>query len=166
MDATRYETTAAPPEMPIHRTPRNEHLADQVRRLAYPAGGIVSTVPDLLLLGRSLLQGGTGDDGSQAIPHEAARLLWDLDPSGLPVSEDGQRFHLGWRVGGPGGRRSDRTLWHPGASGTALWMDPDRECAVALLTADWYLEDDVFGAVIDAALEDADETRANDGGTT
>lgn len=164
MTATRYEPGSSPADLVLHAASRNGHLADQVRRLEYPAGGIVGTVADLLAWGNCLLGDGTAETGAVVIPTHTTRELWDFDPSVLPEGEEGERFRLGFQVGGPGTLRNERTLWHPGASGTAVWLDPGRECAVALLTADWYPDDDLYAVVIDAVLEDADQTSNLDEG--
>lgn len=152
MVRTAYEPGEPPADLVQHRTPRNHHLAEQVRRLRYPAGGMVGSVPDLLRFGSWLALEDRKDDVSPAV----RELIWDFDVADVPPTSLGEQLHLGWQIGGPGRHRHNRTLWHPGASGTALWIEPGRRVTVAMLSADWYLEHDVFGAVIDAALEDVD----------
>lgn len=161
MAGTRYEPGSDRPDRYIDAVvgqPRHHHLPEQVRRLAYPAGGVVSTAGDLLRLGRWLLRGGKLMEGTSLLSQALLADMWRPWTIGLPGARDyeGGRDRtergLGWALGGPGQVRSPRTLWHSGGSGTSLWVDPDHQAVVVLLTATWFLPRDLLGQVVDAAL--------------
>lgn len=125
------------------------HLPEQVRRAAYPAGGLVSTAPDLVRFGRAFLDG-TPESASLLSVPARARLRerhaagWNM---GRPVE-----WSLGWERTGPGNFQSDRTIFHHGASGTALWIDPDHEIVAALVTADWWLSYQRYAEVMNSVM--------------
>jgi CubicO group peptidase (beta-lactamase class C family) len=149
MSDTRYETQLDPPDRYVDaRAPTRSHLAEQVRRLAYPAGGLVGTVPDLLAFGRSFL---TDGHGPQVLGPVTTKLLWRPWAHGWYQGR-AVTWSLGWELGGPGTLRSDQSLFHYGGSGTALWIDPDERLVVALLTASWFLDWRIFGEVANGAL--------------
>lgn len=158
---TAYEPGAERPPRYVDAvvSPPQAHLPEQVRRLAYPAGGVVSTAPDLVRLGRVLLRGGRDADGTSLVSPVMLQQMWRPRTVGLPGARDyeGGRLDtergLGWALGGPGRLRSPRTLWHSGGSGTSMWVDPDRQAVVVLLTATWFLDRTLLGAVIDLALD-------------
>lgn len=149
MADTRYEPQEQLPERWAGADALHEpHLAEQVRRVAYPAGGMVSTVSDLAVLGRTLLAGGVRD---------GARLLGPATLDAMATKAiDGWyqgrevAWGLGWELGGPGDFRSERTLFHYGGSGTGLWVDLDYELVVAFLTTSWHLDWRVYGQVANA----------------
>ncbi len=156
---TRYELQAAAPERWAGANALHEaHLAEQVRRAGYPAGGIVGTVGDLVTFGRALLGidacgGGRGSSGSDPRPHlvspatldAMARKAIDGWYQGRTVA-----WGLGWELGGLGDLGGDRTLFHYGGSGTGLWVDLDRGVVIALLTTSWHLDWQVYGRLANA----------------
>lgn len=157
---TGYNPASEPPSdlVDAHIGPtEHRHLAEQVRRLSYPAGGVLSTASDLLRYGRLLLRGGLSDDDSRVIAPATVAALSRPWTSGLP----GERTYepcpwptergLGWALGGPGDLPSRRTLWHSGGSGTAMWVDQDHDVVVVLLTATWFLDAAVFARIVNAA---------------
>ncbi len=91
--------------------------------------GVFSSVHDLLCFAQCILSEGRAADGHQlfqpqtvrafAAPQSTGRALgWDVP---TPPSSSGRYF-------GP------RSIGHLGYAGTSLWIDPDQELAVALLT--------------------------------
>jgi CubicO group peptidase (beta-lactamase class C family) len=149
---TSYQTTAPPLEHYVDaRTDGawDEHLPEQVRRAAYPAGGLLATAPDLVRFGQAFLDGGASlvSAPTRALLRECHATGWNM---GRAVE-----WSLGWERPGPGNLQSPRTIFHHGASGTGLWVDADNELAVTLLTADWWLPyqrhaevvNSVFGAL-------------------
>ena len=151
MTDTRYELQEQAPERWAGADALYEaHLAEQVRRAGYPAGGIVGSVGDLVTLGRMLLDGGKGGSGGARILSPAtleamARPAIDGWYQGRPVV-----WGLGWELGGPGDFRSDSTLFHYGGSGTGLWVDREQGLVIALLTTSWHLDWQVYGRVANA----------------
>ena len=149
MHDTRYEPQEAAPERWAGADALHEaHLAEQVRRAAYPAGGVVGTAADLVTLGRALLAGGTGNGYRLVAPATVAacaRKTVDGWYQGRAVT-----WGLGWELGGPGDFRSERTLFHYGGSGTGLWVDLDQGVVVALLTTSWHLDWQVYGRAANA----------------
>lgn len=147
--ATAYETDPGPIELYVEaRTDGawDAHLPEQVRRAAYPAGGLLSTAPDLVAFGRAFLDG--GPELVSQPTRERLRVRhaegWNM---GRPVE-----WSLGWERPGPGNLQSPRTIFHHGASGTGLWVDPDNDLAVALLTADWWLPYQRYAEVLNAVM--------------
>jgi len=152
MADTRYELQEETPERwaGAHAL-TGAHLAEQVRRAGYPAGGIVGTVGDLVAFGRALLADGGGGHGA------APRLLAPATLAAMARPAIDGRYQgrtvtwgLGWELGGPGDLRSGRTLFHYGGSGTGLWVDLDQGVVIALLTTSWQLDWQVYDRVANA----------------
>lgn len=127
---------------------RNAHLAEQVRRIAYPAGGIVATGAGLARLGGEVIRSATGGSGPlspaavAAMAHPWSRGIW---PDGRPAV-----WGLGMELMSPGELCGTPTLFHSGASGVGWWIDLERGVSLALLTADWYIPRTVHANVADA----------------
>ena len=131
--------------------------------------GLFSTAADLGRFARFVLRGGTLLDGRRALREETVRLFtskavafaagtearalgWQAVPTGENVSSAGTLF-------GP------RSYGHTGWTGTSLWIDPDRDLFVLLLTNRVYaprarrpftLLKQVRGGVADAAARASD----------
>jgi serine-type D-Ala-D-Ala carboxypeptidase len=135
MSDTCYELgDAAQVERYVPTPEAHASMAEHARRIAYPAGGVVGSVSDVLKLGAWLLGG--GDDGTVLSP-AARRSLWEGHAEGWFEGRPA-RWTLGsWRLGGPGDFRSDRTLCASGASGTCAWIDPEAGIAAVFLSASW-----------------------------
>ena len=158
---TRYELQEAVPERWAGANALYEaHLAEQVRRAGYPAGGIVGTVGDLVTLGRALLDCGGGGAGAGAARRGRGAGPCLVSPATLDVMArkaiDGWyqgrtvARALGWELGGLGDFGGDRTLFHYGGSGTGFWVDLDHGVVIALLTTSWHLDWQVYGRVANA----------------
>lgn len=143
----------APGEPPADYVPphvgRNVHLAEQVRRISYPAGGLVATAGEVARFGAAIAGSREGSPRALLSPAmlEAASREWSRGtwPDGRP-----QVWGLGWELAGPGDGWSASTLFHFGASGTGLWVDLNRGVALALLTASWYLPRTRYGEIANA----------------
>ena len=149
---TRYEPGEALPERWGGADAAGyEHLASQVRRLCYPAGGIVGTASDLALLGRCLLADGNIPGGGRLLGPAALAALGRQTATGTyqgrPVT-----WGLGWELGGCGDLQSRSTLFHYGGSGTGFWVDREQGLTVALLTTSWFLDWRVYGQVANAVF--------------
>ena len=94
--------------------------------------GLFSTVDDVLKFGQIIIDVWHGR--SDALPREPLRQF--LARQNLPVSSD---WALGWDTPTEGASSSGKHLsknsvGHLGFTGTSLWIDLDREAAIALLT--------------------------------
>jgi CubicO group peptidase (beta-lactamase class C family) len=129
---------------PTERCPvRGRMLVGEVHDLnAFAMGGVAghaglfANAADLLQLASALCAAwrDTGPaGGSPLVPAEVLRLFWQ--PAGIP----GSTWRLGWD--GPaatgslaGDRLSRQAVGHLGFTGCSLWIDPERESSIVLLT--------------------------------
>lgn len=140
-----YDVSDSPSRLVEAIASYNGHLPDQVRRIAYPAGGVVATGEGLARLGAALLGSVDRPDGilSPASVSAMSRVWASGNwPEGRPAS-----WGLGAELEGPGDLMSRRTMFHFGASGVAFWVDLDRQVSLAVLTADWYSSRAVFARI-------------------
>jgi CubicO group peptidase (beta-lactamase class C family) len=134
-------------------------------RATLPGGGLWGTAGDLLRFGRSLLPATSGAMPrilSQAAIDEMSREqttgLFDISADG---TKRDPRYALGWGKPHPAGLApsvvdetsapdggelvrvpaSPSTFTHGGATGTRLWIDPERELVFVLLTNHWGISD-------------------------
>jgi uncharacterized protein YbbC (DUF1343 family)/CubicO group peptidase (beta-lactamase class C family) len=97
--------------------------------------GLFGTADDLAVFAQMLLDGGKGLDGKRILSPLTVRAM--VDPGSTP---EGQRRGLGWDVdtsySGPRGSLFGPTSFgHTGFTGTSLWVDPETETFVILLTS-------------------------------
>ncbi len=129
-DSLRYRV--APTE--VH-PPRGYPLQGEVHdENAYALGGIAghaglfSTAADLSIFAQMMLNGGT---------YEGVQVLTDSTVSLFTRRTAGHRA-LGWDTAdgdyGSGRYLTERAYGHTGYTGTSIWIDPDREMFVVLLT--------------------------------
>lgn len=90
--------------------------------------GLFGTATDLSVFAQMMLDGGEYD-GTRIVKEETVRLF---------TREIASHRALGWEVAagerGAGEYLSDRAYGHVGYTGTSLWIDPEREMFVILLT--------------------------------
>jgi len=115
----------------------NDGSAFKLRGVSGNAG-VFSTAADVARFAQFVLRGGTDRDGRRLLREETVRLFtskatafragtearalgWQAVPTGESVSSAGTLF-------GP------RSFGHTGWTGTSLWIDPDRDLFVVLLT--------------------------------
>ncbi len=115
----------------------NDGSAFRLRGVSGNAG-VFSTAADVARFAQFVLRGGTTRDGRRLLREETVRLFttkatafgagtearalgWQAIPTGESVSSAGTLF-------GP------RSYGHTGWTGTSLWIDPDRDLFVVLLT--------------------------------
>ncbi len=115
----------------------NDGSAFKLRGVSGNAG-VFSTAADVARFAQFVLRGGTSLDGRRLVREETVRLFtskatafgagtearalgWQAVPTGESVSSAGTLF-------GP------RSYGHTGWTGTSLWIDPDRDLFVVLLT--------------------------------
>ncbi len=127
----------APTERDGGRMLRGAVHDPRARALGGVAGhaGLFGTADDLAAFARMMLDGGRGDDGRRVLSPLTVRAM--VDPGSTP---EGQRRGLGWDVdtpfSGPRGSLFGRSgFGHTGFTGTSLWVDPETETFVVLLTS-------------------------------
>lgn len=129
---------------PIASTERNSDTGtiicgtvhdENARFLGGVAGnaGVFSTAGDIHRFLRMLLHGGNGDRGQFLSPDSIGEFSTDFTPF-APVGR-GIGFLLGVRGDTPLGHVSaPRSYGHTGFTGTSIWIDPERDAAVCLLS--------------------------------
>ena len=134
---------------------------------ALPGGGLFGTAEDLLRFGRAMLPR-RGQDGPRVLTQARIDEMLREQTDGIPeIRDDGTsrepRYALGWR------KRSERsagrtmdgttdpdlvipaspgTATHGGASGTRLWVDPERDLVFVFLTNIWFGDDTAMHEVL------------------
>lgn len=109
----------------------------RARALGGVAGhaGLFGTADDLALFAQMILNSGRGSDGRRILSR--ASVLAMTDPGTTPA---GQRRGLGWDMDTPfsaprGSLFGRRSFGHTGFTGTSLWIDPESEMFVILLSS-------------------------------
>ncbi len=97
--------------------------------------GLFGSADDLAVFAQMMLDGGKGVDGRRVLSPLTVRAM--IDPGSTP---EHQRRGLGWDVdtaySGPRGSLFGPTSFgHTGFTGTSLWIDPETETFVILLTS-------------------------------
>ena len=113
------------------------------RMLGAPWGGMLTTVADLARFAQMMLNGGRLEDVRILSPAAVAAATQNQLSEMRDVPADDRRcrpWGLGWRLAWPahsanfGDFVGPRTYGHWGATGTVMWIDPDRECFLIALT--------------------------------
>lgn len=134
-------------------------------RATLPGGGLWGTAEDLVRFGRSMLPVASGagprilsQAGIDEMSREQTNGIVDIMADG---TERDPRYALGWGKPHPAGiapsvvdetsapdggevvrvPASPATFTHGGASGTRLWIDPDRQLIFVFLTNQWGVSD-------------------------
>ncbi len=109
----------------------------RARALGGVAGhaGLFASADDIALYAQMILNEGVAPNGKRILKSETVKAM--MDPGDTPK---GQRRGLGWDVGtgfsSPQGNRfGPRGVGHTGFTGTSLWIDPDTDTFVILLTS-------------------------------
>ncbi len=111
--------------------------------LGAPWGGLVTTAQDLARFCQMMLGDGTLE-GVRVLGAATVRAMTSNQIAGMPGVPEAERrcrpWGLGWRLNWPGHSANfgdllgPRTFGHWGASGTLLWVDPDADAFLVLLT--------------------------------
>lgn len=113
------------------------------RQLGAPWGGLLTTPRDLAVFCRMMLAGGAGEDVRLFSPATIAAATTNQLECLREVPEGDRRarpWGFGWRLNWPAHAASygdlvgPRTYGHWGATGTMLWIDPDRDAAAVILS--------------------------------
>jgi uncharacterized protein YbbC (DUF1343 family)/CubicO group peptidase (beta-lactamase class C family) len=109
----------------------------RARALGGVAGhaGLFGTADDLAVYAATLLNDGRAPSGHRLLSPAAVRAM--IDASDTPA---GERRGLGWDVDTPysaprGTRFGSRSFGHTGFTGTSIWIDPQTDVFVILLTS-------------------------------
>lgn len=158
--------------MPVQGVPMGNVVVRELilrflARATLPGGGLFGTAEDVLRFGRALLPR-RGQEGPRVLSQARIDEMLREQTDGIPEwREDGTvrdpHYALGWR------KRSERSAGlvddgsvdaslvipaspsaatHGGASGTRLWIDPDRDLVFVFLTNIWYGDDAPCHAVL------------------
>ena len=97
--------------------------------------GLFATADDLAIYAQTLLNGGVGPNGRRILSPLAVRAM--VDAAATPPN---QRRGLGWDVqtvqsATRGALFGPTSFGHTGFTGTSLWIDPETECFVVILTS-------------------------------
>lgn len=112
---------------------------DSFATLASPAGGLFSTAADLVAFGQAFLNGGAGRFGRVLGP-AALRVMTCHHIQGLCSYQEGrpvpQYWGLSWEKAAPAEGRlvSPSGYGHGGMTGGYLWIEPDADLVIVLLT--------------------------------
>ena len=126
-------------------------MRDRYTALRLAGGGLWSTAADLLRFGQAMLGGGELEGARILSPAFVDLATREVTIDGLGRASDrleDEHYALGWGTRGHGHPGSARAFGHGGASGTRLWIDPERDLVVAYLSASWGMP----SALIDETL--------------
>jgi len=111
------------------------------RQLGSPWGGLLTTPRELAVIGRMLLEGGCGVLSPATVAAATRNQLVAMPD----VPESDRRckpWGLGWRLNWPatsanfGDLLGPGTYGHWGATGTLMWIDPERDTVCVILTTE------------------------------
>lgn len=113
------------------------------RGLGSPWGGVLSTPRDLARFAQMMLAGGTLD-GTRVFSKATVQAATRNQLAGLfgipSPDREGRPWGFGWRLSWAGASPyfgdllGPRMYGHMGATGTVLWIDPDRDAFAVILT--------------------------------
>ena len=149
MKDTHYRPSQASQSIPIDRiapTERESSKGPMLRGVVHDpraravggvAGhaGLFATADDVAIFAQTILNGGVGPNGRRVLSPLAVRAM--IDAANTPP---GQRRGLGWDVqtsySAPRGTLfGPSSFGHTGFTGTTLWIDPETETFVVILTS-------------------------------
>jgi CubicO group peptidase (beta-lactamase class C family) len=132
----------------------------------FPGGGLFGTAEDLLRFGRALLPRRDGTtDHPRILSGRGIELMTREHTTGiLETLEDGTvrepHYALGWHKPRPAeegvtlaGVSLPATMaafTHGGIAGTRLWVDPERDLVVVVLSNRWALEQEAIARILAA----------------
>jgi serine-type D-Ala-D-Ala carboxypeptidase len=150
----RYETGPTPPERYVEARNPAPQIPEQIRRSGYPAGAAVGSADDVVTFGLGLVDAFRGAPGSKPLGAPGVEL-WRREWGTGVMGGREVRWTAGWELGGPGSFQSRDTLFHVGASGTALWVDPVNGVVLSLCTSTWWLRRRYLAELANGIFSDA-----------
>lgn len=144
-DGTRHVSSADPAVAAA--------MATAYTNLRLAGGGLWSTAPDLLRLGRAMLRGGELDGARILAPAFVDLATREITTGGLGATPDrlaSEHYAIGWGKRGPASPASPSAFGHGGASGTRLWIDPAHDLVIVYLTASWGLPGELIDETVNA----------------
>lgn len=149
-DAWFEDDGAEAPRIAEIRVPQEQQEGDDWnwnsrywRQLGAPWGGLISTVGDLALFCKMMLDGGRCGEAHLFSPATVATATTNqlLCFPNVPEADRRTRpWGFGWRLNWPahsacfGDLLGSRSYGHWGATGTLFWIDPDRNAACVILS--------------------------------
>ncbi|HEY3082326.1 MAG TPA: serine hydrolase domain-containing protein [Chloroflexota bacterium] len=163
MRDTSYQPPASPRVAPVHGSPwpRDPHF-EYFSSLSWGAAGLWSTADDLVRFGQAFLGGGALD-GQRVLAPATVRAMTTLQTGDMVETRalgDGPAYYgLGFgktgpdNAGGPSTElRTAEGFGHGGATGTALWVEPELDLVVVFLTNRWGLDAPHASRAVNAAI--------------
>jgi CubicO group peptidase (beta-lactamase class C family) len=127
-------------------------------RATFPGGGMFSTAPDLLRLGRALLPSTDPATASRVLSRATVSAMAEQQIEGVPAyATDGSVTYveqgLGWRKPEAEWPAGHGIITHGGKSGARLWVDLERDLAFVFLTNLWDAPSDAAVEVLQAIYQ-------------
>lgn len=126
--------------MPVYGEDVTPEALAYYTSVAFPGGGLWSTIADLATFGQAFLRGGLWN-GYHLLSPAAIELMTRLHTAGMTESFDGQtvaaNYGLGWGKPGAQSLASWRAYRHGGVTGTLLLVDPEWDLVFVFLTNHW-----------------------------
>lgn len=132
------------------------------------AGGIKTTVDDMIRFTQMILNGGTLD-AARVLSKASVSQMFINHNEGVPCAagEDFSRWSLGWNLhgnkkDGDGLLRSERCIDHTGYAGTKIFIDPEHDLAMAFFAVETvYFEQPEFvninGRIVNIVMSALDD---------
>ncbi len=143
--------------LPVKDFPEYPGGLEGFMKLALPAGGLFSTVADLMAFGQAYLDDGMGRNGRLLGP-AALRVMTSLHTEGILEHKGGEQvpahWGLGWEkpVAREGRLVSPTGFGHGGMTGTYLWIEPEADLVVVFLTNRADLDNRRRKAILNAVM--------------
>ncbi|HEV8637741.1 MAG TPA: serine hydrolase domain-containing protein [Chloroflexota bacterium] len=151
MEDTSYQPPASARLAPVHGSPwpQDPHF-EYLRSLCWGAAGLSSTAADLVRFGQAFLGGGALN-GQRVLAPATVRAMTTLQTGEMvetrPLGDGPAHYGLGFAKAGPDNAtgpsaelRTPDGFGHGGATGTALWIEPELDLVFVFLTNKWGLD--------------------------
>ena len=139
-----YATDKVPDDYVIPTSAEAAALAERTRRIAFPAGGAIGSVEDVLRFDAQFLTR-AAETVPHLLDHDSVGAMSRSWTTGLPGRREpdhagpGTERAVGWALGGPGRFRPDHDALARRGLGASVWVDRAAGIVVAFLSAQWFL---------------------------